>query len=102
MADDVLSILTKFHREVALPDLDQRIGLVREETSALQKEALSHFDEMYRRFDRLESEYQALAAAVTRLETRGMTRVAFDREVDGLKTRVKDLEQRIEQLRSGS
>ena len=67
MADDLLAILTRFHRDVVLPDLDQRIGLVREETSALRREMLAHFDEMYKRFDRLESEYQTLAGAVTRL-----------------------------------
>ena len=43
MADELYSVLTKFHREVVVPD---------------------------KRFDRLESEYHALSAAVKRIEER--------------------------------
>jgi len=65
MPDDLLSVLTRFHREVVLPDIEQ-IVTTRLETSigALRNEMLSHFDAIYKRFDRFESEYQALAAAV--------------------------------------
>lgn len=102
MGDDLLSILTRFHQGVVLPDLDQRLGQVREETSALRREMLAHFDEMYRRFDRLETEYQALAAAVARLEARSVTRAEFNEEVEGLRARVKELERRIAQLQTES
>ena len=54
MADDLLQVLTRFHREVVLPDLervvDARIGPLREEM-------LSNFDAIYKKLDRLESEY---------------------------------------------
>jgi hypothetical protein len=36
----------------------------------LRDETLSHFDAIYKRFDRLESEHYSLAAAVERLEER--------------------------------
>lgn len=56
---------------------------------------LSHFDALYQRFDRLESEYHALSEAVARLETRSVSRVEFEQAIHELKARVKDLEQRI-------
>ncbi len=58
MADDLFGVLTRFHREVVIPDLDSRIGAVsqelRGEIRALRDEMLSHFDAVYKRFDRLE------------------------------------------------
>lgn len=67
MAGDLLQVLTRFHREVIVPDLDrrdERLGTVEQKLD----EVLTHFDAIYHRFDRLESEYQALASAVGRLE----------------------------------
>jgi len=63
MADDLLRVLTRFHRQVIAPDLDrrdERLGAVDQKLD----EVLTHFDAINHRFDRLESEYQALAAAV--------------------------------------
>lgn len=106
MPDDLLGVLTRFHREVVLPDIDSRIGALsrelRGEISGLRNEMLSHFDAVYKRFDRLESEYQALSAAVARLEARSVTRAEFQAEVDNLKMRVKQLEQRIAELEADS
>jgi uncharacterized protein YceH (UPF0502 family) len=98
MADDFFAILHRFHREVVLPDIDSRIAEVRQEIGALRSEMLSHFGAVYKRFDRLESEYQALAAAVARLEARSVTRVEFEHAIEDLKARVKRLEQRIVEL----
>ena len=51
----MLRLLTRFHREVVVPDIerivDARAGI---KIEALQNEMFSHFDEIYRRFDRLE------------------------------------------------
>ena len=68
MADELLSVLTQFHREVVVPDIERIVGRVDLKVDALRDEMLSHFDAVYGRFDRLESEYQALSAAVKRLE----------------------------------
>ncbi len=54
MADDLLQVLTRFHREVIAPDLDrrdERLGTVEQKLD----EVLTHFDAIYHRFDRLES-----------------------------------------------
>jgi hypothetical protein len=65
MADELWNTLLKFHREVAAPEI---VGPLREEIASGRGEMLSHFDGVYKRFDRLESEYYALSAAVKRLE----------------------------------
>lgn len=54
MADELLQVLTRFHREVIAPDLDrrdERLGAVEQKLD----EVLTHFDAICRRFDRLES-----------------------------------------------
>lgn len=60
MADDLFSTLLRFHREIVIPDIERIVGTsiggVREEIKALRNEMLSHFDAVYKRFDRLESE----------------------------------------------
>jgi hypothetical protein len=67
--DQIYRVLMRFHREVVVKDierivderLDERLEVVREEM-------LGHIDAIYKRFDRLETEYHALSAAVARLE----------------------------------
>ena len=53
-------------RDVVRPDLEEAFQ-TRAESEAFRNEVLSHFDGMYKLFDQLESEYQALATAVDRL-----------------------------------
>jgi hypothetical protein len=54
MAEDLLSVLTRFHREVVLPDLER---VVDARLAPLRDEMLSNFDAVFKRLDRLESEY---------------------------------------------
>lgn len=74
MANELWNTLMRFHREIALPDverlLDTRIGRVDERIDALADQMLTHFDAIYVRFERLESEYHSVRAAVGRLEQR--------------------------------
>jgi len=59
VAEDLIPILTRFHREVVLPDVQRLIGDavggLRGEMNARFDEVFSHFDAIYQRFDRLES-----------------------------------------------
>lgn len=59
VADDLLQVLTRFHREVVLPDIervvDERLDA---RISSLREEMLSNFDAIYKKLDRLESEYR--------------------------------------------
>jgi len=68
LRDEMLShVLPAFHREVVVPDIQRIVGDA-VAPFALRDETLSHFDAIYKRFDRLESEYQTLKAAVRRIE----------------------------------
>ena len=107
MADELWNTLMRFHREVALPDIRAEIAVpLREEMAAFRRETNGHFDAIYKRLDRLESEYQALNAAVRRIEERlaaveqQLDRMALRSELLELKAQVADLEERIAQLES--
>jgi predicted nucleic acid-binding Zn-ribbon protein len=103
MADELWNTLLRFHREVAAPSI---IEPLREEIAAFRRETLSHFDAVYKRLDRLENEYQALRAAVERLEERmtaveqKLDRMALRSELRELETKVATLQERISQLES--
>ncbi len=95
MADDLLQVLTHFYREVVTPDLDRREeGYAKAEQI---RDVLGHLDELYRRFDRLETEYVAITAALSRLEklTADLQEKDVRQELDVLKARVADLQERI-------
>jgi len=57
MAEELFAVLVRFHREFFVPDV-QRI--VASAVVDLRGEMLSHFDDVYQRFDRLESESREL------------------------------------------
>ena len=103
MAEELWNTLVRFHREVALPEIGVQLH---EEMAAFRRETNGHFDAIYKRLDRLESEYQALNAAVRRIEERltaveqKLDRMALRSELIELKTQVANLEERIAQLES--
>jgi predicted nucleic acid-binding Zn-ribbon protein len=103
MSDDLLNVLTRFHREVVVPDIER---IVDAKITPLREEMLANFDAVFRRLDRLESEYQALSAAVGRLEKRmtsieeKIDKLALRSELEELRERVVALEQRIAELES--
>jgi hypothetical protein len=66
--DELLEILTSFHREVLLPDMQRMVDAAEARLNARFDDVDSHFDSIYQRFDRLETEYQMLVAGVRRLE----------------------------------
>ena len=107
MDNELWNTLMRFHREVALPDIRTEIAIpLREEMAAFRRETNGHFDAIYKRLDRLESEYHALTAAVQRLEERmaaveqKLDRMALRSELLELKAQVATLEERIAQLES--
>ncbi|HEX2120248.1 MAG TPA: hypothetical protein VHL59_01275 [Thermoanaerobaculia bacterium] len=62
---------------------------------------LSHFDELYRRLDFLRTEYQALEAAVLRLEERAAadeSKFATRAELLEISERVATLSRRVDEL----
>ena len=78
MTEELFAALMKLELRImeALRSLDFRLSSVETkiasvETSVdeLRNDTLSNFDGVYTRFDRLESEYHSLTAAVTRMES---------------------------------
>ena len=56
MAEDLFPLLTRFHREIIVPDIQRIVGNA---VDALEQRMNGHFDAIYQRFDRLETEYRA-------------------------------------------
>ncbi len=71
LSAELLNVLTRFHRDVVVPDIE-RIFDERFEAriTPFRNEVMTNFDAVYARFDRLEAEYASLKAAVRRLEER--------------------------------
>ena len=68
----------------------------------LRREMLGHFDEIYRRLERLEQEYQAITQALRRIEA-GLVderrrREILERDLAELKRHVAVLQSRIEEI----
>lgn len=118
MGEEVLTVstlasaLAQFHREIVMPEFRREMDALRTDIRA---EFAGHLDAMYKLFERLETEYHALAAAVKRLEERmGAVEQRLDRiekrldkmalkseldelkvRVDGLQAQIKDIEDRL-------
>jgi len=98
MKNDILQVLTRFHREVFLPDVQRIVDeTVEKSVGALRNDMNSHFDGMYVRFDRLESEYQALRSWLGRLDER-LARV--ESEVQSLNARMGRVELELQFVKS--
>ena len=83
VTDDIIPILTKFHREVVLPDIQRIVG---ESEQRLRNEIHTAFDALAQRLDRLEIEYQMIVAGLKRVEAR----------LDGVETRLDRVEVRLD------
>ena len=70
MAEELWSTLLRFHREIAVPDFQGIVGSVRDELAGFKRDTNANFDAVWKRFDRLESEYHSLTAAMKRVEHR--------------------------------
>lgn len=96
MADDLLTVLTRFHREVVLPDIERIVDI---KVDALRDDMNAHFDEIYTRLDFLRGEYDAVVAGIKRLEQR-MDRL--DQRMDGVERTLKgmDLRQELAEIKA--
>lgn len=82
--------------------VDRRIDGVQTQITELRREMLGHFDEVYRRLDRLEQEYFAITQGLRRIEAgladEGARREILERDLAELKQHVAALQIRIEDL----
>ncbi|MBI3030870.1 MAG: hypothetical protein HYY64_15300 [Candidatus Rokubacteria bacterium] len=86
--------------------IDGRFDQVDSQIAELRREMLGHFDEIYRRLDRLEQEYHAITQALRRIEARladetGRREILardlaeLKQQVAALQSRIEDVEQRL-------
>ncbi len=97
VTEDLLPILTRFHREVVLPDMQRLVGGLREELNGRFTALDGHFDAIYQRFDRLETEYQMIVAGLKRVEER-LDRVEQRLDKMALKSELLELKVRVDAL----
>jgi len=104
MGDDLLPILTRFHREVVLPDVQRIVDAAEGRINARFNDMAGHLDAIYHQLERLESEYQMMVAGLKRLEERfdrleqRLDRAALKSELVALKARVDALQGQVRLL----
>jgi chromosome segregation ATPase len=79
-----------------------RIAETNGQIAHLRREMLEHFDELYRRLERLEQEYHAITQGLRRIEAaladeRGRREI-LERDLGELKRQVAVLQSRIEEI----
>lgn len=83
-------------------NIDRRFDAVDRRLDELREEMLGHFDEIYRRLERLEQEYQAITQALRRIEARLVDerarREMLERDLATLRENVAVLTARIEDI----
>jgi predicted nuclease with TOPRIM domain len=96
--EDLVQVLTKFHREVIVPDIERIVGASEQR---LTDEMHTLFDALAQRLDRLETEYHVLVAGLKRVEERldrletRLDKMALRSELLELKTRVDGLQEQV-------
>src|SRR3990167_396994 len=83
-------------------EMDRRFSEVDLRFTELRHDILGHFDEIYRRFERLEQESHAITQALRRIEAgladeRGRREI-LERDLAALKQHVAALQSRIEEI----
>jgi predicted nucleic acid-binding Zn-ribbon protein len=82
--------------------IDQRFDEMGGQLAELRRDVLGHFDEIYRRFERLDQEYHAITQALRRIEAvladeRGRREI-LERDLAQLKKGVAALQARIDEI----
>jgi predicted nucleic acid-binding Zn-ribbon protein len=96
--EDLVQVLTKFHREVIVPDIERIVGASEQR---LTDKMNTLFDALAQRLDRLETEYQVLVAGLKRVEERldrletRLDKMALRSELLELKARVDGLQEHV-------
>lgn len=105
MADPpiTLSVLAQFHRDVIVPDMERMGQRIIDE---MRREFNGQLDAIYKRFDRLEVEYQAIVSGLRRLEERldrveaGLREVVEAQQKLALKSDLETLKGRVDSLQA--
>jgi predicted nuclease with TOPRIM domain len=101
MGEDLIPILTRFHREIVLPDIERIVGATEQR---LRNEMQTGFDALAQRLEKLEIEYHMLVAGLKRVEERldavekRLDRMALKSDLLDLKARVDGLQEQVRSL----
>ncbi len=102
MSEDLIPILTRFHREVLLPDIKRVVGeAVDGAERRLRDEMHTVFDAVAERLVSLETEYHMIVAGLKRVEERldaVEQKMALRPELVELKARVDELQGQVRLL----
>jgi len=93
---DIFDTLTEFYGKIIEPEF-KAIRTKLEGHDQKFRDILQHFDEIYKRLERLETEYYAINAAIDRMEKR-LDKERLEGEVADLKQRISTLQERVEDL----
>jgi predicted nuclease with TOPRIM domain len=99
--DNLVEVLTKFHQQIVVPDIERIVGATEQR---LRNEMQTGFDALAQRLDRLEAEYHMLVAGLKRVEERldrveqRLDKMALRTELLDLKARVDGLQDQVRQL----
>jgi predicted nucleic acid-binding Zn-ribbon protein len=96
VGDDLIPILTRFHREIVLPDIERVVGNAERR---LRDEMQTGFDAICQRLDKLETEYHMLVAGLKRVEER-LDRVEQRLDKMALKSDLVELKARVDTLQA--
>jgi chromosome segregation ATPase len=81
-------------------EIDRRFTALERRSEEQFREILGHFDELYRRLERLEAEYFAIVQALRRIETlvgsEQAQREAIGQSVDQLRRQIANLQARLD------
>lgn len=108
--EDLVQVLTRFHREVVVPDIKEIVGTsVAGLERRLRDEMQAGFDALAQRLEKLETEYHMLVVGLKRVEERldrveqRLDKMALRSEllelkakVDVLQTQVRAIETRLD------
>lgn len=82
--------------------MERRFEGLHEEFVSLRSDMLHHFDQLYRRLERLEQEYQAITQALRRIEAfladEGGRREILERDLAALRENIAVLTARIDEI----
>ena len=91
-----LSMLTRFHREVVIPDIERIVGgTVGSMERRLRDEMHTLHDSLLVKFERLDTEYEAIKAGLARVEQRLDSLEAGHRD---LAAQVRRLDERLSRV----
>lgn len=103
--DDLVQVLSRFHREIVVPDIERIVGnAVEGAERRLRDEMQAGFDALAQRLDKLETEYHMLVAGLERVEERldrveqRLDKMALRSELLELKARVDGLQEQVRTL----